>query len=624
MRVLICLSVSVTFAVIVFSGTTVAETNVGNGQITQRATQDMTIEVLQTNDQGKPTAITGNLGEVGMDSTYANEEAFREGVKAELTSLLQNQVGGEWLIADASKRDFEAQGKSKVSGNGYAHVRFIHQVHGYPVEGASLVAHTDAEGKIFLVNGEFLDGKPVATVPLLESHTAISLAMGEAGISQENLRMQNLRGSEDADLSMVRDENDNVCFAWKTLVDFLEIDEDGKRKQAKAILYADTQTGRLCGFHPQLYELDPDIRTYSCTARAKLEFFNSVNNMDCSHLHSDSVTPISTGEAALDAAHNYAIATFMYYKNFHGLDSLDDNGHPLVSNVLAPEFQFENAFWDGSKMTYGDGNPPPGKRFLSLFYLFFPSQSMYSSHFAFSLLEGSTYPFSLAADVVAHELVSSSSLRFLCRHPCHKPLGLKNSPIALNLSPRQTHGVTTSSANLIYSKESGAINEAMSDIFGIQVKRIVEGGSGPSLWHLGDKILASGKGIRDMSDPESRGHYSFYPTRYTGKDDNGGVHWNSGIANLAFFLFVNGGSHPRDLTSVVVKGLIEVLGDEDEAFEVAGDIFFCSLWSCLTSRSTFVDLRLCTTTVCGLTGRLRDREIMSSMEDAWDAVGVAA
>jgi Zn-dependent metalloprotease len=354
-------SVSVPLAVILFSRTTLADTNEGSGRRSQRATQDVTIEVLQTNDQGKPTAITGSLGEVGMDSTHANDEIFRDNVKQQLTSLLQQQVGGDWLIADASnRRDIEAQGKSKVSGNGYAHVRFIHQVNGYPVEGASLVAHTDAEGKIFLVNGEFLDGQPVPTVPLLESHTAISLAMEDAGISQESLRMQNLRGGQDADLAMVRDEDDNVCFAWKTLVDYIEIDEDGKRKQAKAILFADTQTGRLCGFHPQLYELDPDIRTYSCTARAKLEFFNSVNKMDCSHLHSDSVTQISTGELALDAAHNNAIATYLYYKDYHGLDSLDDNGHPLVSIVLASEFKFENAFWDGSKMTYGDGNPPPG------------------------------------------------------------------------------------------------------------------------------------------------------------------------------------------------------------------------------------------------------------------------
>jgi bacillolysin len=186
----------------------------------------------------------------------------------------------------------------------------------------------------------------------------------------------------------------------------------------------------------------------------------------------------------------------------------------------------------------------------------------------------------------------------------------------------QTHGVVTYSSNLIYSKESGALNEALADIFGIQVKRIVEGGSGPSLWYIGDRIIAGGKGIRDMSDPESREHYSYYPTRYIGKDDNGGVHRNSGIANLAFYLFVNGGSHPRGFTSVVVKGLVEVLGDEDEAFKTAGDIFFCSLWSCLTSRSNFADMRLCTTSACGMTGRLRDREIMSSMADAWDAVGV--
>jgi bacillolysin len=182
----------------------------------------------------------------------------------------------------------------------------------------------------------------------------------------------------------------------------------------------------------------------------------------------------------------------------------------------------------------------------------------------------------------------------------------------------------------MYSNESGAIHEALCDIFGIQVKRLaaaaVSSAADPSLWYIADKVTVSGQGIRDMADPASRNHSDYYPTRYQGgspNHDNGGVHWNSGIANLAFYLFVNGGTHPRGKTSVVVKGLIEILGgNEDEAFQAAGDIFFCTAWSCLTSQSSFADLRLCTTTICGSTGRLQDDEIISSMKDAWDAVGV--
>jgi bacillolysin len=192
----------------------------------------------------------------------------------------------------------------------------------------------------------------------------------------------------------------------------------------------------------------------------------------------------------------------------------------------------------------------------------------------------------------------------------------------------QTHGVITHSSNLMYSQESGAIHEALCDIFGIQVKRLAGGAVGganvasasdPSLWHIADKITVSGQGLRDMSDPATRGHADYYPTRNPGHS----VHWNSGIANLAFYLFINGGSHPRGKTSMVVKGLIEILdGNEDEAFQAAGDIFFCTAWSCLTSHSSFADMRLCTTTICGPTGRVQDDEIISSMKDAWDAVGV--
>jgi bacillolysin len=340
------------------------------------------VKVLGVNDEGRPTVVTGDLGEVGMDSTHANDEIFRNNVKQQLTGLLQDQMGDDMMFADASIRDLETHGRSIVSKNGFSHIRFIQRVNGYPVEGASLMAHTDADGKIFLVNGEFLDGYPVPTKPLLDSQTAIAMAMKEASISKPSLRVQeNLRMvTDDAELAMVRDEHDSVCFAWKILLDYVEVHKDDTRKHTKAFLYANTQNGRLCGLHPQVFDLDPIIlRTYACTPNSLISQLVSINNMDCTYLYSDSHTTINSTEAesALDAAHNNALATYQYYKAYHDLASFDDRSTPVKSYVLSPEFKYEGAYWDRGSLVLGDGIP------------------------------GSTNPYSFGIDVVAHEFVRS-------------------------------------------------------------------------------------------------------------------------------------------------------------------------------------------------------------------------
>jgi bacillolysin len=108
--------------------------------------------------------------------------------------------------------------------------------------------------------------------------------------------------------------------------------------------------------------------------------------------------------------------------------------------------------------------------------------------------------FALAADVVGHELA---------------------------------HGWTSKESNLIYNGESGALNEAMSDIIGASVERIMFGKSVQNTWLLAEDLFyQSGSAIRNMANPNSFGDYDYYPTRYLGSSDNGGVHWNSGIANL--------------------------------------------------------------------------------------------
>jgi len=177
------------------------------------------------------------------------------------------------------------------------------------------------------------------------------------------------------------------------------------------------------------------------------------------------------------------------------------------------------------------------------------------------------------------------------------------------------HGVTQYSSGLIYEGESGALNEAFSDIIGASIERSVKGTSVMNTWLLGEEVFtpsSPGDALRNMANPSETGGFDFYPERYQGTEDNGGVHLNSGIANLAFVLLVQGGSHPRGMTSNQVS---PIDSDFDVSLMEAAEIFYNANTACLTPTSGFAAMRHCTATVHG--GSYTD-----SIHAAWEAVGV--
>jgi Zn-dependent metalloprotease len=178
-------------------------------------------------------------------------------------------------------------------------------------------------------------------------------------------------------------------------------------------------------------------------------------------------------------------ATFDFYARIFLRNSIDGKGMPIISTIHYGT-KFDNAMWDGRQMIYGDGD---GKLFNR---------------------------FTAALDVIGHEL---------------------------------THGVTQYTAALQYHDQSGALNEHISDAFGIMVKQYTLGQTvSQSDWLIGVGLLGPnvrGKAIRSMKAPGTAyddpllgkdpqpAHMSGY---VTGSDDNGGVHINSGILNRAFYL----------------------------------------------------------------------------------------
>jgi len=192
-----------------------------------------------------------------------------------------------------------------------------------------------------------------------------------------------------------------------------------------------------------------------------------------------------TGDASVDQAYDHAGLTYDFYSNVFERNSINDNGITIRALVHYSQ-NFDNAFWNGEQMTYGDGDGVIFRRF--------------------------TKPI----DVTGHEL---------------------------------THGVTQYTADLTYQDESGAINESMSDIFGSLVKQHnLKQTVHEADWIIGEGIFEpgiQGVGVRSLKAPGTA-----YDDPKLGKDpcpahmdqyvkttqDNGGIHINCTIPSHAFYL----------------------------------------------------------------------------------------
>lgn len=458
---------------------------------------------------GTPAFVTGRFdGAVNAVS----EAAIRASAKSALQGIVIEHfgaAGNEEMVVTRVIKD-------KV---GAFHVRFEQELNGLPVAGAGMVLHAHADGTIFAVNGDFVPGGDLPLHPDLGAMAAL----GQAKITGARV--------SEPELSYVLGADGRGHLAWKATFEY--VNDAGPQRD---VVFIDSTTGKIAARHPQI-KYARALATQDCHQKT----------MRCSVV-STSPNAISTGDNAINAAHNYAIATYDYYLNNHGRDSIDDSGLTLISRAHYGR-NYNNAFWDGTQMTYGDGD---GVTFI---------------------------PLSQDADVVAHEL---------------------------------THGVTERSSGLIYQNESGALNEAWSDIFGAMVDR-QEGATGADIWLLGEDIYTPGTpgdALRNMADPAQFGDRDYWPTRYTGTADNGGVHTNSGIANLAFQLLVDGGTHPHDKTSLTVPAI---------GFEDAADIFYAANVGCLTPSSNFAAARYCTADVFG---DASGTDHSAAVHAAWDAVGV--
>lgn len=272
---------------------------------------------------------------------------------------------------------------------------------------------------------------------------------------------------------------------------------------------------------------------------AAVDFTDSDNFWDNANANKD--------EIATDA-HWGAEMTYDYFFSKFGRNSFDNKGAKIRSYVHYGN-NYNNAFWNGSVMTYGDG-------------------------------DGSVFTPLTSMDVCGHEV---------------------------------SHAVTTNTAGLIYSYESGALNESFSDIFGNSIEKYAK--PNDFNWRMGEEITPSGNGIRHMGNPNAKGHPDTYKGTlwYSGAGDNGGVHSNSGVQNYWYYLLCEGGIGKNDKSD---SFFVDSLG-----MEKAEQIAYRNLSVYLTPNSQYADARFFSIqSAIDLYGNCSPEVIATT--NAWHAVGV--
>jgi hypothetical protein len=177
-----------------------------------------------------------------------------------------------------------------------------------------------------------------------------------------------------------------------------------------------------------------------------------------------------------------------------------------------------------------------------------------------------------------------------------------------------SHAVSGNEANFTYANESGALDEANSDIFAAGVEAYVDGAVTSDTWDIGEDCWLAAPALRYMSHPSDDGSSKdYYPARYTGGSDNGGVHWNSGIANYFFYLLSEGGQHHTASyrTGTVVTGI---------GIDAALQIWYLAMTSYMTSSTDFAGAAAATQSACSALGY--SSTTCDSVTQAWAEVGV--
>ena len=444
---------------------------------------------------------------------------------ADFTPSEQEAIGVvKSFITDANS-DLQVKEVQKNSDSTQT-VRYFQTISGYPIEFSALNVQVK-NGKVVELNGEILDNPAIVPTFIISEEEALQSAL-------QFVDAQEYMWQSDSTYFPVGEKvivPDKINFGKSKLKSAYKFNIYSQKPYEKKMVYVDAETGEII--------LDLPLIHFSVVGKAQTAYYGErqitmgynsstakyilrdsargkgIFTYDChgrgdpyysyaTDFYNDSTNWVS-GKYGTDA-HFSTTMTYDYYQQRHNRNSIDNNGFRLISYVnfdLVESGMLSNvnAFWNGTGMTYGRGNPP------------------------------SITPLT-AIDICGHEI---------------------------------THGLTQYTAGLVYQFESGALNEAFSDIFGkaIEYFAVPEHAS----WAIGEKI---GYVMRNMSNPNLYGDPNTYQGQYWefSGNDNGGVHTNSGVLNYWFYLLCDGGSGINDFGNSYNVSAIGMNKAEQVAFKL--------------------------------------------------------
>ena len=473
---------------------------------------------LKISDENSPGYQKTNLPEKVV--IVAKSELFKGRYQNGKQMMIKQQTTVEPIVARDAEQvkqllksggqayfDFRAEDDIKTTEatiDDLQNVYYSYQqtYNGIPVEGRVIVVQTDANDSVSLITGQF-ESRLTANLDQLQDPTQatnnVIASLADTSVFAPIIH-------EKPELRIFIDEASNQSIAaYRSVIEY----NDDKGVNHLEEVFVDAQQASL-------------IKSYSLIHTALQRQVYSNRNSYCigtPGIPDSFVLPgtYKFGESGPGyysdseekSIYNNTGSSYWFYKHMFSRDSYDGKGVRLRNTVhasfMTPQYtcsgnnaQYRPAPYD--QMIFGTGDNGPG--------------------------------LSEALDVVGHEL---------------------------------THGVTHNTSGLKYEKETGAINEAVSDIFGAGIEAWTRAGGSQSnnpstisanseTWVVCDNC---GSGLQRYMNNPTRDNQSkdYYPERYTGTEDNGGVHLNSGIMNLAFYLLSEGGRHPRNKTSVSVTAI---------------------------------------------------------------------
>lgn len=527
----------------------------------------------------------------------------KSGLHAEFMRFEKNAPayqGSPVLFDEASQRLSPGQARKlglEKDALGFETQRFQQTVNDIPVEYGMMAVQTK-DGKIVGQSGKWIIKVPkgLDKTASLAENTALQSALSFVGA--ESYKWKN---KEEEDFLKKETGDPNASYAPKgELVYYSNPDDDklndlrlaykfdiyAEKPLSRQYVFVDAKNGKVLGVDAIIHEVNSPgtaVTGYSGTRNITTDSYNGsyrlretgrnggtsveTYNLKKGTSYASAVDFTDTDnnwnnvntnkdQYATDA-HWGAEMTVDYFYTKYGRKSIDNNNFAIKSYVHYSTNYF-NAFWDGLRMTYGDGSSTTngGKPLTAL-------------------------------DVCGHEI---------------------------------THGLTSKTANLVYQREPGALNEGFSDIFGNTIERWAR--PTQASWTLGEDFNYV---IRNMANPNAYSQPDTYMGTYwkttttsgcvtpSRSNDYCGVHTNSGVLNFWYYLLVTGGSGTND------KGFaynVSAIG-----LDKAGAIAYRTLTTYLTSSSTYANARTysiqAATDLYGATSNE-----VTQVKNAWNAVGV--